>query len=187
VKNKMEKIQSHYVSNVHSLFVLEIVSVFIQYKNVYMQKAIISELTKKIPNARISNNLFTSTTLSLLTSENMGRLTDIPRWVWRSIVAWTQEFFTCDCQEKPFCPCGRKNFEKIVIALRFMNYSPDEIMEYLKKNYSIRIFRGDLIDYFEQLIFGLETINKIARSIKLDEYVKKEIDPIEIIINLLQR
>jgi helicase len=187
VRNKMEKFDNEFVSIVKGLFVLDVIELFVEFKNVYMQKSILTELSKKIPNARVSNNLFTSSTTMLLGSENMGKLGNIPRWVWKIIVTWSQELFNCECGEKPFCPCGRKNFERILITLRLMNYNTDEIGEYLKKNYALKIFRGDIIDFFEQLIFGLQTIEKIANTIQLNEDVKNQINIVETLLNLLQR
>ncbi len=187
VRNKMEKVDSNLTKMVKGLYVLDIVGLFVQFKNVYMQKSIISELTKKIPNAKVSNNIFTSSTTMMLSGENIGKLANIPRWVWKIIVTWSQELFNCSCEEKPFCPCGRKNFEKIIITLRVLNYNTDEIAEYLKKNYALKIFRGDLIDFYEQLIFGLQTVAKISSSTPLPEDVKKQIEITESILSLLQR
>ena len=80
-----------------------------------------------------------------------------------------------------FFNCGRLNLEKIILNLRIgkiidKRLSIEEISKYLEDEYKFVIFKGDLIDYFENLIYSLESIKSISEGIVLEQKFKKEIE-----------
>ena len=63
----------------------------------------------------------------------------------------------------------------------------EEISNYLIEEYKIMIFKGDLIDYLENLIYSLESIKNIAEGISnLDEAFNKEINEIPQLIESIK-
>ena len=93
---------------------------------------------------------------------------------------WTNEIFNCTCKDSPYCDCGRVNLEKILLSLRIDNkLSVDQIREYFEDEYKIMIFKGDIIDYLENLIYTFESVSHIAKTItKLDTDYKNELEQI---------
>jgi superfamily II helicase len=54
--------------------------------------------------------------------------------------------------------------------------SIDEISDHLMEEYSIQIFKGDIVDYLESLIYSFESLFNISKGLpKLDPDYKKEL------------
>ncbi|MFX0077436.1 MAG: DUF5814 domain-containing protein, partial [Candidatus Hermodarchaeota archaeon] len=103
------------------------------------------------------------------------------------VVKWTQDIFNCECKDKPYCECGRIKLEKLILNLRIENkFSIREISEFLEEEYKILIYKGDITDYLENLIYSFESILNISKGISnLDPNYEKEISEIpEIIENI---
>lgn len=146
-------------------------------KNIYLSKSIVADLSKNVRMKYLSNNLFTSSVLSLMDANYVKKRKTFSREFVEFITKWTTEIFNCKCKDNPYCECGRLNLEKIILKLRIENkLSIEQIHEYLNENYKITVFKGDLIDYFENFIYSLESIKNIAEGIiGLDGTYKKEI------------
>jgi helicase len=104
------------------------------------------------------------------------------------IVKWTREIFNCDCEDSPYCECGRLNLERIILNLRIKdNLSIEELSYYLEEEYNILVFKGDLINYLESLIYSFESILNISKGLpKLDSDYKKELLEIPEIIERIK-
>ncbi|MFX0145618.1 MAG: DUF5814 domain-containing protein, partial [Candidatus Hodarchaeota archaeon] len=65
----------------------------------------------------------------------------------------------------------------LILNLRIKhNMTIEEISNYLMEEYGIMVFKGDLIDYLENLIYSLESIKNIADGISnLNEDFRREI------------
>jgi helicase len=96
------------------------------------------------------------------------------------VLKWINDIFNCSCEDNPFCECGRINLEEIILDLRIeQGLSVESIHDYLKEYYSIVVFKGDLIDYLENLIYSFESVRNIAQGISnLDSSYKKELKAI---------
>jgi helicase len=101
---------------------------------------------------------------------------------------WTGEIFTCDCKDKPYCECGRINLERIILNLRIENkFSIREISDYLEEELKILIYKGDITDYLENLIYSFESILNISKGISnLDPDYEKELLEIPNIIDKIR-
>ena len=136
-------------------------------RNVYLTKKIVADLSKNRNMKYLSSNLFAASTLSLLQAEQVKKKKKYSREFIEMILKWMKDIFNCECDEKPYCDCGRMNLEKLILSLRIEEeHSIDEIRAFLKNEYNILIFKGDLMDFLESLIYSLESVLEIANSIK---------------------
>ncbi|MFX1258805.1 MAG: DUF5814 domain-containing protein, partial [Promethearchaeota archaeon] len=101
---------------------------------------------------------------------------------------WVRDIFNCKCKDTPYCDCGRLNLEQLILNLRIeANYSIEEIRNYLASEYKILVFKGDLIDYLENVIYSLESVKNISEGIyNLDSSYLKEISIIPEIIEKIK-
>ena len=102
------------------------------------------------------------------------------------IIKWTTDIFNCTCKDNPYCDCGRLNLEKMILRLRTEDrLSVEAISSYLLDVYSIMVFKGDLIDYLESLIYSLESILNIAKG--LDRLKPENEKQLKHIPNLIEK
>ncbi|MBN1214857.1 MAG: DEAD/DEAH box helicase [Candidatus Lokiarchaeota archaeon] len=153
-------------------------------RNIYMSKSTVADLSKNVNMKYFSNNFFSASILSLMDAEYVKKRKKFSQEFINLVIKWTNDIFICSCKDKPYCECGRLNLEKIILELRTIdNFSIQEIHNYLEENYSILIFKGDLIDYFDNLIYSFESIKNMVEGItNLEESYKKELLEIPLII-----
>ena len=149
-------------------------------KNVYLSKAVVAELSKNLNMRYFSNNFFSSSVLSLMNAEYVKKKKRYSREFINLVLKWINDIFNCACEDNPYCECGRINLEEIILNLRVeQGLSVGAIHDYLKEYYSIVVFKGDLIDYLENLIYSFESVRNIAQGIpNLDKSYKKELKAI---------
>ncbi len=154
-------------------------------RNVYLSKNIVADLSKNVNMKYFSNNLFSASVLSLMNAEYVRKRKSFSRDFIAFIMKLTNEIFNCNCKDNPYCDCGRLNLEKLILELRIThNMTIEEISSYLIEEYKVMVFKGDLIDYLENLIYSLESIKNIAQGISnLDESFIKEIKKIPNLID----
>ena len=153
-------------------------------KNVYLSKKIVAELSKNINMKYFSNNFFSASVLSLMNAEYVKKRKSFSREFINLIMKWINDIFNCNCKDNPYCDCGRLRLEKIILNLRINeNLSIERISSYLNDEYNIIVFKGDIIDYLENLIYSLESIKNIIEGImNLSIKYKKELSEIPKII-----
>jgi helicase len=157
-------------------------------RNVYLSKNVIAYLSKNVNMKYFSNNLFSASVLSLMNADYVKKRKSFSRDFIDLITKLTSEIFNCACKDNPYCDCGRLNLEKLILNLRIQkDMTIEEITNYLNDKYKILVFKGDLIDYLENLIYNLESIKNIAEFLSnLDESYKKEINEIPKIIDKIK-
>ncbi|MFX1390855.1 MAG: DEAD/DEAH box helicase [Promethearchaeota archaeon] len=157
-------------------------------RNVYLSKALVADLSKNINMKYLSNNLFSASVLSLMNAEYVKKRRSFSRDFIDFIMKITNDIFNCSCKDNPYCDCGRLNLEKLILNLRIKdNMTIEEITDFLREEYKVLIFKGDLIDYFESLIYNLESIKNIADGIfKLNEDYSIQIGEIPKIIESIK-
>ncbi|MFX1445673.1 MAG: DEAD/DEAH box helicase [Promethearchaeota archaeon] len=153
-------------------------------KNVYLSKKIIAELSKNVRMKYFSNNFFSASVLSLMNADYVRKRKSFSSEFIQLIMKWINNIFTCNCKDTPYCNCGRVNLEKMIVDLRVEEkFSISQISQYLEQEYELLIFKGDLIDYLENLIYSLESIKNISEGIKpLSKVYLKELSEIPNII-----
>jgi helicase len=153
-------------------------------RNVYLSKNLVADLSRNVNMKYFSNNLFSASVLSLMNADYVKKRKTFSRDFIDFIMKLTSEIFNCSCKDNPYCDCGRLNLEKLILNLRIReNMTIEEISNHLIKDYKILVFKGDLIDYFENLIYSLESIKNIAEGISnLDENYIRQIKEIPTLI-----
>ena len=153
-------------------------------KNVYLSKAVVADLSKNMNMKYFSNNFFSASVLSLMNAEYVRKRKKFSQEFIDYVSKWTTDIFNCTCKDSPYCECGRLNLEKILLSLRIEDkLSVEEIRDYFEEEYKIMIFKGDIIDYLENLIYTFESISHIAKTIsQLDTDYIDELEEIPNII-----
>jgi helicase len=154
-------------------------------KNVYLTKKVVADLSKHRAAKYSSNNFFSASVLSLMDANYVKKRKSFSDEFIEYVIKWTGEIFNCDCKDKPYCECGRINLERIILNLRIENkFSIREISEYLEDELKILIYKGDITDYLENLIYSFESILNISKGISnLDSDYEKELLEIPNIID----
>ncbi|MFX1391691.1 MAG: DEAD/DEAH box helicase [Promethearchaeota archaeon] len=154
-------------------------------RNVYLSKNIVADLSKNVNMKYFSNNLFSASVLSLMNADYVKKRKAFSHDFINFIIKLTSEIFNCTCKDNPYCDCGRVNLEKLILNLRVKDkMTIEEISNYLIEEYKILVFKGDLIDYLENLIYSLESIKNIAKGMSnLDVDYIREIDMIPNLID----
>jgi helicase len=153
-------------------------------KNVYLSKKVVAELSKNRNMKYMSNNFFSASILSLMNAEYVRTRKSFSRDFIQLIMRWINDIFNCKCKDNPYCDCGRINLEKMIFDLRTnQRLSISQISQYLETEYKLLVFKGDLTDYLENLIYSLESIKNISEGIKeLAKNYLKELSEIPSII-----
>lgn len=94
-------------------------------------------------------------------------------WLSRSIVQWQKIFFTCSCGNAPYCDCPYLTMNRLLVSLRMEGRTPKEISQHMDRNYNLKIYSGDLLRFYDNLIHRLQGILRIAqvskdRDVELD-------------------
>ncbi len=155
------------------------------FNNVYVTNRILSELSLKGNQQVKSNNLFSSSVLSMVNSEHLGKKkrTHISRRLYSVIIRWSEDIFNCVCKDKPYCDCGKKTIERFIVDYRLSGLTVNEIVLELVEEYEIKMFTGDIIDYLESIINNLFSIQKIGRSIIIPAQTMLRVKDIHNIVN----
>lgn len=168
--------------------IIDIVLELKPLRNVYLTKKIVADLSKHRAAKYSSNNFFSASVLSLMDANYVKKRKTFSDEFIEYVLKWTGEIFNCDCKDKPYCECGRINLEKIILNLRIDNkFSIKDISEYLEEELKILIYKGDITDYLENLIYSFESILNISKGISsLDSDYGKEIAEIPNIIEKIK-
>jgi len=158
-------------------------------KNVYLSKKIVKDLAKNQNMKYFSNNFFSASVLSLMDANYVKKRRKFSREFIDYIIKWTTEIFNCNCKDKPYCNCGRLNLERIILNTRIeKDFTIEQISEFLEDEYKIMIYKGDITDYLENLIYSFESILNISKGIAdLSSEYKKEISEIPNIIKKIKK
>ncbi len=169
--------------------IIEIVLNLKSLRNVYLTKRVVADLSKHRPAKYSSNNFFSSSNLSLMDANYVKKRKSFSDDFIKYVVKWTKEIFNCDCKDSPYCDCGRLNLEKIILNLRIENnFSIKEITEYLENELEIMIYKGDITDYLENLIYSFESVLNISKGVpNLNPIYNEEISNIPDIIERIRK
>ncbi|MHA2290303.1 MAG: DUF5814 domain-containing protein, partial [Promethearchaeota archaeon] len=157
--------------------IIDIVLELKALKNVYLTKKVVADLSKHRAAKYSSNNFFSASVLSLMDANYVKKRKSFSDEFIEYVVKWTGEIFNCECKDKPYCECGRINLERIILNLRIENkFSIEEISDYLEDELKILIYKGDVTDFLENLIYSFESILNISKGItNLDSDYEKEL------------
>ncbi|MHA1340476.1 MAG: DEAD/DEAH box helicase [Promethearchaeota archaeon] len=149
-------------------FVVEMALEINPLRNIYVTNAVLNEIQGKSKKKGGSSLLFSNQILSILSANKFGANQKFSKFLKDLLLIWSREIFNCDC-EIGSCNCPRKNIEFKIISLILEGYSIFEITKILEKQWKLKIYRGDLMDYIDSVIHNLKCIVKIGRTLKLKE------------------
>ncbi len=155
------------------------------FKNFYISNALINEIKTITGKQNTSSLLFSNQVLSLLHADTFENKRKLPKFIKNLLLKWTQELFTCKCLDNPYCECGRKKIQEIMIQLRSNGKSIDEIKKIFMDDYQIQLFRGDLYDFYDQIIYSLQSIYEIAKTVDIQENITGNLEETPVIIESL--
>ena len=156
------------------------------FKNFYISNALANEIKNITGKQRSSTLMFSNQVLSLLSAQTFDHKRKLPKFIKNVLLDWTQDIFTCSCTDNPYCECGRKTIQEIMIGLRIEGLKlVEDIQYYFMDNYQIQIFRGDLYDFYDQVIYNLRSIYEISQTVKVHPKILDNVNEIPSILENL--
>ena len=147
--------------------------------NVYITNGMMSTLSKSSNSKINTNNLFSNAVLSLTSSESMGKNSkSLNRGIFTTLQKWFRDIFNCECEDAPYCNCGKENVVGLLIDYRLSGFSVEESIAELRNAYEIQMYSADVISLLESIIYSLLSIQKIGKALKLHPIVKEKIHEI---------
>lgn len=166
---------------------LDLAQTLHSFNNVYVTNRVLADMSVKNQRPSRSNNLFSGAVLSLTSAENLGkkRRGHISRRLYSVLIRWSEDIFNCQCEDSPYCDCGQHNVIRILLDYRLGGLALTDIIETMKEEYEIKIFKGDLLDYFEAIIYSLFAIQKIGRTLPIPPQTMLKVREIPRIVSSL--
>lgn len=124
-----------------------------------------------------SSSLFSGTTLEKIYFQN--RKESLSRHGQEVLINLLTEFFACECKDAPYCNCPKIEIGKRLLDLRKAKLTPFRISEEFRREYGLKVFSADLINWLDASIRTLETSEKIFHLYgkeKQKRATKKEIE-----------
>ncbi len=141
------------------------------FTQVYILPRIQREI-ERIFNIRVSSRLFSDAVLEAMDVSGIRGEIEIPKWLLDVLSKWAKEFFNCDCKERPFCEHGIINLCRKIIDLRVEGRKRlSAICGFMRKEYSLHIYEGDLFRWFDALLHRLRGVGRIASVISRNDVV----------------
>ncbi|MHA1267253.1 MAG: DUF5814 domain-containing protein [Candidatus Helarchaeota archaeon] len=104
-------------------------------------------------------------------------------WLSKSIALWQKIFFTCTCGNAPYCDCPLLTMNHLLIKLRTQQgLTPLQISHHMEQKFKLKVYSGDLLRFFDNLIHRLQGIQRIAKTMgkhEIDERIQRLIYQIE--------
>ncbi len=144
------------------------------FPNIYLTNKL--QATLKID----SSSLFSGTTLEKIYFQN--RKEQLSRHGEEVLINLLTEFFACDCKNAPYCNCPKIEIGKRLLDLRKARLSPNRMSEEFRKEYGLKIFPADLINWLDSGIRILETSEKIFLHFGREKQRKMALKEIEGIV-----
>lgn len=127
-----------------------------------------------------SSSLFSGTTLEKIYFNT--RKESLSRHGEEVLINLLTEFFACGCKDAPYCKCPKIEIGKRLLDLRKAKLSPNRISEEFRKEYGLKIFSSDLINWLDSSIRTLETAEKIYALFGKEKHRRSVLKEIENII-----
>jgi len=175
-KNLFDLVEKSDIEDQKGNLLIDLAIAINSFNNFYISNALINEIKSITGKTKTSTLLFSNQVLSLLHAETFDYKRKLPKFIKNLLLKWTQDLFTCSCSDNPYCECGRKTIQEKMIQLRLDGNTIDEIRKYFMDTYQIQVFRGDLYDFYDQIIYNLRTIYEIAQTIDVYNEIVADIE-----------
>ncbi|KYC54220.1 MAG: hypothetical protein AMQ74_00087 [Candidatus Methanofastidiosum methylothiophilum] len=163
-----------FIKNFRSDDIREIIFETLPFPNTYLTSKLQAIL--KID----SSSLFSGTTLEKIYFHT--RTETLSKHAEEILINLLAEFFACGCKDAPYCNCPKIEIGKRLLDLRKAKLSPSRISEEFRKEYGLKIFSADLINWLDSSIRTLETAEKIYALYGKEKYRIAAIKEIENIL-----
>jgi len=133
------------------------------FENVYITEEI-KTIFKQEFKIELPNKFITARILNIAAS--VGRFKRRLRrysWLPRAIAKWQKVFFSCNCGNAPYCDCPFLVMNQKLVALRMEGRTPRKISQFMKKNFNLKIYSGDLLRFYDNLIHRLQGVKRITQ------------------------
>ncbi|TFG05980.1 MAG: DEAD/DEAH box helicase [Promethearchaeota archaeon] len=134
------------------------------FENVYLteevKKVFLDEFKMDLP-----NRFFTGRIMGIAASTRFKRrLKRSFGWLSQSIALWQKVFFSCNCGNAPYCDCAELIMNQKLIDLRMkQGMTPKQISKHMERKYNLKVYSGDLLRFFDNLVHRLQGIGRIAQ------------------------
>ena len=172
--NFLKVFHAVYIKKFNEEDVREIIFQILPFPNIYLTNKL--QATLKID----SSSLFSGTTLEKIYFQN--RKEQLSRHGEEVLINLLTEFFACDCKNAPYCNCPKIEIGKRLLDLRKARLSPNRMSEEFRKEYGLKIFPADLINWLDSGIRILETSEKIFLHFGREKQRKMALKEIEGIV-----
>jgi helicase len=151
---------------------LSIALEMIQIQNVYLSRKLHSYLEKTY-HMRFSTRFFNSPVLDVMISSLKGKeATELNKWCLTVFSKWTQNFFSCNCVENPYCPHPQEQLGRFLVMERLEGKNIDQISAKISQ-YELLIYPGDVLSFLNGVIHELEGVGRIVNALVLPKLEKK--------------
>ncbi len=135
-------------------------------KNVYLTNRVVKELARQQRRGKekTSNHFFSQAGKAFLDANSVSHKKRLKGWLLQVYLKWVQDLFTCECSNKPDCNCGRRNLEVNLLERKLAGKNLDQIDRQIRDDYEIMLYYGDLLDYFDGLVHGINAVARLAAA-----------------------
>jgi len=134
------------------------------FNNVYItdevKKVFLEELKIKLPNKFITGRIIGIAASVVKFKRRLRKFS----WLANAIALWQKEFFSCHCGNAPHCDCPLLTINRKLIQLRIeKRLTPKMISQFMERKFNLKVYAGDLLRFYDNLIHRLQGIQRIVR------------------------
>ena len=144
------------------------------FENVYITEEVKTIFRQEFK-IELPNKFMTARILNIAAS--VGRFKRRLRrysWLPKAIAQWQKVFFSCNCGNAPYCDCPFLIMNQKLVALRMEGRTPRRISQFMDKNFNLKVYSGDLLRFFDNLIHRLQGIRRITQVLG-DQALERDI------------
>lgn len=147
------------------------------FENIYMtdeiKKIFLDEFKINLPNKFIAGRIVGITARLGKYKRRLRKYAGVAQ----SIVKWQKVFFSCGCGNAPYCDCPILSMDRKLVQLRMeKGLTPRKISQHMDRTFNLKVYSGDLLRFFDNLIHRLQGIERLAKVIGENEIEGKIFD-----------
>jgi helicase len=128
----------------------------VSFENLYLRFA---DRVASALRFNISHRAFHGSFLDLLSSPELNNL---EKKIQTQCSNFAKDFLRCSCIDAPYCNCPIRGVSLHILELRMDGKSPSEIIDEFSEKYGMFAYRGDIVEYLDQIVRYLDAIKAMA-------------------------
>ncbi|MFW9997405.1 MAG: DUF5814 domain-containing protein, partial [Candidatus Odinarchaeota archaeon] len=138
----------------------------VPFESIYINPTIMGKFEEKLK-LKTSSRFLNSAIIDLLSDRSEFSISEkLEPKLLEILKRWKENFFSsCSCEENPYCEHGVIIIGRRILDLRKKGNDPKNISSYFEKKYALQIYRGDVLNWLEMVVFKLEGISRIAEIV----------------------